>query len=604
MTQTGAFGDRAKPRRFGRALPRRLPFWAVAVFSIAFAVALSPNVLSVYGIHNDYEMLIFKNHGLLFHEAEHLFSIARPVAALVSNFTLLPVDTLQDFRWTRVFSIATVCFLGFQMMSICVYRLRADLLPSVVIALTTFLVPAFIYSVLNAPAWASHLLPILIAFLSYEVLSQSNIQALPFLGIVQRREYKLVLPQFLAYGRLRAVWGSCLILQLAFYDFPPNALILTAFPVVMILFSRASASYRLLIAARDIGFVAANLAIYAVSARLLYIPFIRLVTFRNSEAWRHSQLSKFEERIASSYNYKFNTDPAQIFGRLHEISSVAGDLWFMPQARLHVVVAILLIVAVGIGFGRWLLGKSRERQALLYGTVAIVIPAICFLLASSAVLGAGGGFVSYRTIPIPTVIAAIVFVYAVWVTAGTLGAMFVRFPLASGSVASVALMATAVAAVMGNFEMNYLTMKLARNETAYFNKVIHPAIANGSKAFIIVDPRPFTLPEDHAFNYDLHGRAIPPYELGCFSGYCLQDGAIVTVLAEQAGVPKGKLPIFTVRNGDPIPDATCALLTDPRVPIPEGMPEQAAGTIRYFRTFSPITCLSYSLEWRDLDYKP
>jgi hypothetical protein len=479
-----------------------------------------------------------------------------------------------------------------------------DPLPSVAIALVTFLVPAFIYSVLNAPAWATHLLPILVAFVAYEVLSQSNVQALPFLGMARRREYTSLLPQVLAYGRQRAVWGACLILQLAFYDFPPNALILTAFPVAMVLFSRAPISYRLLVAVRDVGFIVANLAIYVVSAKLIYIPLIRLVTFRNSEAWRHSHLSKFEERIASSYRYKLNTDPAQMLGRLKEISGVSGDLWFMPQARLHLVLGILVLVAIAVGGARWLLGKPRGRQALLYGVLAIVTPIICFLFGASAVLGAGGGFVSYRTIPVPTAIAAIVCVYVVWSIARTLGAIFTRSMRASAALASVALVVTALAAVSGNFEMNYLTMKLARNETAYFNKAVQQAVADRSKAFIIVDPRPFSLPEDHTANYDAHGRAIPPYELGCFSGFCLQNGAIVTILAEQAGIPRGTLPIFSIRNGDPIPDATCELLTDRRVPIPKSLSEEAAGALAYLRTFSPVTCLSYSLAWRDLDYEP
>src|SRR5476651_311714 len=116
---SGTESLRQRPVAFGlaRALPRRVPSWAFVAFSVAFFVALSPNLLQVYGIHNDYEMLIFKNHGVLFHEAEHLFSIARPLAAILSNLTLLPAESIADFRWTRLFSVATVCFLGLQMIS-------------------------------------------------------------------------------------------------------------------------------------------------------------------------------------------------------------------------------------------------------------------------------------------------------------------------------------------------------------------------------------------------------------------------------------------------------------------------------------------------------
>ena len=65
------------------------------------------------------------------------------------------------------------------MISICIHRLRVDALPAAVMAMGTFLVPPFIYSVLNAPAWGAHLVPIMIAFFSYRMLSRSNVQAIP-----------------------------------------------------------------------------------------------------------------------------------------------------------------------------------------------------------------------------------------------------------------------------------------------------------------------------------------------------------------------------------------------------------------------------------------
>ena len=90
---------------FRRVLPRRVPLWAFALLvSASYIVAWSPNLLHVFGIHNDYEMLIFKNYGLLYSEAEQSFSIARPVGALLSNLTVLPAESIADLRWTRLFS--------------------------------------------------------------------------------------------------------------------------------------------------------------------------------------------------------------------------------------------------------------------------------------------------------------------------------------------------------------------------------------------------------------------------------------------------------------------------------------------------------------------
>jgi hypothetical protein len=228
--------------------------------------------------------------------------------------------------------------------------------------------------------------------------------------------------------------------------------------------------------------------------------------------------------------------------------------------------------------------------------MAVAVPVVCFLLATSAVLGAGGGFVSYRTIPIATAIAAIVFVHAIWVLTRGFG----KVVGSSRALPGLALTVTAAAAVAGNFEMNFLTMRLARKETVYFNGIVRQAIDNRSTAVVIVDPRPFSLPEDHPVVYDQHGRAIPPYELSCFSGVCLQNGSIVTILAEQQGVPRGKLDVYSLRGGDPVPNVTCALLTDPAVAIPRGLSSAALDAIRFMRTLR-LTCVAYSLAWRDLD---
>jgi hypothetical protein len=584
--------------------PRRVPIWAIIIFSVSFAFAISPNLVYVYGIHNDYEMLTFKNHGFLFHEAEHLFSIARPVGALLANLTLLPAESIADFRWTRLFSVATVCFMGFQMMSICVHRLRVDPLSALVISMVAFLVPAFIYSVLNAPAWAVHLLPVLIAFFAYELLSRSNIQAIPFLAVVRSRNLRDLWRQFCAYCTLRSVGVACLVLQVAFYDFPPNALVMAAFPVVVMWFSTAPASYRALIAVRDIAFIAGNLAVYAVSAKLLYLPIVSLVTYRNSEAWRHSDLTKFDQRIAATYNYKFNFDPDIIVGRLREIGRVSGNLWFLPQAEAHIVVGLVMVVAFAVLVGRWLLIAPRDRAALHFGILAPAITAVAMLLAGAAALGAGGAFISYRTVPVCTMIVAILFVYVIGSLSRLIGTAIGRSPGAGAIAAGASMLMTAGAAVAGNFEMNYLTMRLARNETAYIEGIIRKAIDDHSDAVIILDPRPFSLPEDHPMVYDQSGHAIPPYLLSCFSGVCLQNGAIVTILAEQLGIPRGRLKVFAMRGDEPIPDASCTMLTDPNYAIPAGTSDKVAGTIKYMRGLGRITCVNYSLAWHDVGRTP
>jgi len=133
-----------------------VPVWSVVAFAAGIGLALSPNLFYLYGIHNDYEMALqAEQHHLFFTEAGDLAAIGRPVAALLSNIPMLPVGEFADFRWTRLFSLLTVCVLGAQMISISVRTLQVRTLDAVAVALATFLVPSFIYATLNATAGAN-----------------------------------------------------------------------------------------------------------------------------------------------------------------------------------------------------------------------------------------------------------------------------------------------------------------------------------------------------------------------------------------------------------------------------------------------------------------
>jgi hypothetical protein len=54
---------------------RKMPLWTMSIVIGALFVAFAPNLLHVYGIHNDYEMLYFRTPGAFFHrEANALFA--------------------------------------------------------------------------------------------------------------------------------------------------------------------------------------------------------------------------------------------------------------------------------------------------------------------------------------------------------------------------------------------------------------------------------------------------------------------------------------------------------------------------------------------------
>ena len=571
--------------------PRRPPLWAVVVFGCGFALALSPNIVEVYGIHNDYEMLTLRAHGLLYHEAPHLFAIARPFSALFSNLPLLLVDSIADFRWTRILSTLTVWFLGYQMMSICLQHLRTLTFPALLVTLSTFLVPGFIYSVLNAPAWGAHLVPVFCAFTAYQILSRSNVQALAFAVAVQERDINVLWVQFRRYCALRWVWLACLVWQVAFYDFPSNALIVTIFPVILVVFSQAPSSYRMVIAIRDIGFIAANMVLFWLSTKFIYMPLVKLTSLPMSAA---SPWSRFQAKVDATYNMSLSTDPQEMLSRLKQIATVTGNLWWLPQTGLHIAVFVVIALAAVLGLAAARRSTSRPADGVppYVRAFTIAVPVICFLTASSAIIIAAGAFVSYRTVVVPTAIVGIILLWAV----DDLVRNTVRLlsPAIAGIAAHVAVAAIAVAAVAGNFQQNVFTMQLARSERAYFRGIVREAITKGSTAVVLVDPRPISLPEDHPIVYDEKGRAIPPYELACFSGYCLQTGSIVTVLAHEMGA--NFQAVANYREGEPVP-ITCDMLTAPDMPA--GLSDKTTKQAEWLRGFKS-TCVDYSLAWHDL----
>src|SRR5471032_1427597 len=100
--------------------------WTMACFAVAICVALSPNVIYIAGVHGNYDNWMAKSRTLLFSDATRLFLFGRPVAALTSNWPLLPLEHLSDYHWLRLFSVATVCVLGSQLIVICMKHLRVD----------------------------------------------------------------------------------------------------------------------------------------------------------------------------------------------------------------------------------------------------------------------------------------------------------------------------------------------------------------------------------------------------------------------------------------------------------------------------------------------
>lgn len=581
----------------------RIPAWAILVFVAAIFVAYSPSVLTVFQILADFDALALKEHHLFFHnEAVHLVTIARPVAALLSNLPVVPVQSPGDFRWVHLFSILTVCVLGWQLIGNCITRLHVGALDAVAVALAVFLGLAIVYAVLESVAWAPHLFTALLAFWAYSILGSSNPLTVTFLGHLVRRDYRDLVDQVFAYCRSRPVWGACLIYQVAFYTYPPYALLVVVFPVVAVLFSRAPAAYRNLVAIRDVIFIAGNVVIYSLSTMLIYLPIVRLFTAKGSGV-AGAYESEFVENLYAGHQYAYNTDMWALLRRLGNLLTVSGDLWLLPQTHMHVVTAVVLVL--GLAAARWgrIAAEVRPLAARGYGAaIAAGVLVVCFVMAASPVLASAGGFLGYRTSVGTTAVAAITFIFAMRTLAELLWSAIGKPP---GSVARAGNMAVALVVSMAfaaNAYANYSLMKLGTNEYAYFSGIVRQAIADNAKGIVLIDPRPWRGAQD--YNHwpiaDQQGRAVPPFELGCFSSYCRLTGGIVRVIARDLGVSDKSFDLLVTRGDDPVPGLTCEMLKPSTPGYPANVSKQAIAIIDRYRALTPLSCHRITMDWHDL----
>ena len=316
-----------------------------------------------------------------------------------------------------------------------------------------------------------------------------------------------------------------------------------------------------------------------------------------------------DARVAPSYSYSFNTSIGDIFDPLMQVVKVSGDLWFLPQWQVHLlwVGALALAVAGSVVMrqrGTPPSAAGEEEPALAYGGSSlgsnILVIALCLALAASPIIGSSGGFVTYRTLPAPCSVAAVVMLFCVRVIVVSVS-RFIVPAATSAAAARIEMALTAGAAIFGNYYANYLDlMRLARNEFGHFTAIAHRAMEAKAQTVLLVDPRPFGLPEDHPVVEDQKGRPIPPYELGCLSSYCVQSGAILQIAAQVAGAPRGTPTVNVNRGGYPVPGLTCDLLTAPGAPVPPDASKQTLNTLAYFRRLPSLMCVTYDLSWQDL----
>src|SRR5579875_1452331 len=575
---------------------------AIAAFAVAAIAAYVPIVLFVFGIHTDYDQLYYKSYHFIFREAPQLFSVARPIAALLSNITLLPISTLAGLRWYRCFSLFSFIVIGTQTISICTSYLRVRASDAVAVACCLLLVPGLYYAAKSAAAWVPHIGAIWFGVCCYAILSRTNAQSIPFYVYARRFDWREGARFLLSYAGLRPVLAAAFLLQCGLYDYPTNALAVCIFPVIVALFSEAPLFYSALLCIRDLSFIAVNLFFYFISVKLLYFPLMKLVY----------PINVFPAvGPTSEYHFGLASNFQEVWVRFLDVLRVSGNLWFLPQYRFWMVSLIAVAIACLMAAGHRMLSKEVNcengspillglREDDLVALLRVGVVAVAFIFAAFPVIASTGGRASYRTVAIPTVIACVAFVFCIH-TIGTLLGRFVS--LESGRrVADAAVAAIALIAVATTFYHVSITVRLSQNEFAYASGIVRDALRKHVTTLVVLDDRDTFFPEDVTEASDIHGHPTVPYELGCFSLNCFSSKPIYMEALLGMGRTTADLDIEIIR-GKIARGVSCADFAhrDNDADVSADGPRSFAAMVA---ARGPVYCVNYAPIWRDLDFKP
>ena len=408
----------------------------------------------------------------------------------------------------------------------------------------------------------------------------------------------------LAYCRVRPAWSACVIYQVAFYTYPPYALLVVVFPVIAVLFSRAPVAYRSIIAVRDVVFIAANAVLYSLSTALIYLPIVRFFTAKGSGV-AIAYDSEYVANLYAGHQFAYNTDVSVMVRRLGQLLTISGDLWLLPQTHMHIVTAVVLVL--GLAAAGWRMSRGhaaiRSTASSRYGgAIAGLVLVVCFVMAAAPVVASAGGFEGYRTSVGTTAVLAIAFVFAVRTIAEVLWSAIGRPSLAVSRAGDVAVAIVIGGAFAANAYANYAMMKLGRNEYAYFTGIVRQAISDKAKAIVLIDRRPWRGAQDYNLwpIVDEKGRAVPPLELGCFSSFCRLTGGIVRVIAADLGLSDKSFELVVTRGDDPVPGLTCEMLQGATPAYPVNASKRAIDLVDRYRSLAPSTCQKVSMAWHDL----
>ena len=567
---------------------------AQAAFALALSAIYLPGVIFVYGVMADAEQIFFKSDGFIGHEAWHLARIGRPIGALFVNIPLLFLDHLSDFRYARLFSLLTIIVVGCMMIRILVRRLWIRPVIAMIIATGILCLPGFIFSVMNPTAWSMHLLSLVLGVGAYALLARSHASSLFLSNSVRALNYSGVWQNYFAPGRRGAVAMALLLFQLGMFCYPPNCLVILIFPIATLLFSPIPVPCRESIFLRDLGFVAAGVVLYVATLKLVYFPIGHALELLAAVP---------DTGPASIYRFVFDFNLIDVLRRLLDSLRVAKDLWFLPNFGGFILAGYAALAAGLVLTG--VIRRPLQAGAMKTGSLAIVAIGMCYVLSVAPLIFSVGGLIPYRTVVAPSAIVLLVVLYV----AGRICASPVaRFaPRRAWTAPDLPYVLPMLVAIFWTTSYGICTViQICQNELVYVASAVRDASLKGADGLVVLDGRKMISPDEVWLSHDIQGRALVPYESGCFSTYCIGAPGIYAVAKEELRLPKNSIDVLILRN-EVLKGATCESLHKNMLEF---------GTVRGWPTRNPseielrdflaqnakVECREYDTKWLDLGW--
>ena len=431
-----------------RLFDRREPMLALA--GLLLVIFTGPLFLQ-YGVHNDYSTLAYPHNRccLQFPETEHLFTVGRPLGAVLLNAHFLPLTSIGSFAWGRFGSFLVLAVTILISAQIFVKYIGVPPTHALLVNTLLLLLPSALLFVFWLTNFVPGTLNIALATVSYYLVARS------YEG-----------------GRRGSALAGYGLLFLTFFIYPPSSYWFLIFTSSKVVFSKDVdwVRRRREVAGELASCIALSVGYFLVAK--VTTPLLTKWAFGNYVP----EHGAYEFAFAGSLGARVEV--------LKQYFALASTVWF-PEflAPGILLVASLAALVVACSLERTDIDRVRFRRSW-WQRMGLVIGVA--LLSSGPATASAGGFASFRTVCATAGIVALLWVCAIIHLSSarsspTFGAVLLVGLLAAASAA--AAIRLNAAAFNANLECRYIRQKVA----AFDGKVTQVLLRLPEPGDVIVD---------------------------------------------------------------------------------------------------------------------